>query len=54
MVDGKTEEEHDLLLREVFGRLEIHGIRVHVRKIEFKHQEVRLLGVGMNGVEQTV
>jgi Reverse transcriptase (RNA-dependent DNA polymerase) len=53
VVHAREEEEHDGLLRELLTRLEENNMRVNPGKVQFKLQEVKLLGVTINGMDQT-
>lgn len=43
VIHGRTEWEHDELVREVMRRLELHGMRANVQKMQLKQKEVKLL-----------
>lgn len=54
IVHAKTAYEHDRKVEEVFRRQERYKKRVNLEKIQFREQEVKLLGEKINGEEQTL
>ena len=46
-------EEYDRLFREVPGKLKENNMKLNPNKIQFCEKEVKLLGIGLNGVDIT-
>ncbi|KAF9758262.1 Retrovirus-related Pol polyprotein from transposon [Nosema granulosis] len=49
VIYGKTKEEHDRLCREVISRLAKNNMKLNKSKIQYCKEEVKLLGVTVNG-----
>jgi hypothetical protein len=49
VIYAKTRKEHDRLCREVLKRLMENNIRLNKSKVQFRQEEVKLLGVTVNG-----
>ena len=49
VIYGKSEEEHERLVREVCRRLKNNNMRLNPAKVQFAKKEVKLLGVTLNG-----
>jgi len=52
VVYGKTQEDHDKMLRKVLQRLQENNFKINVEKMQYKQQEVRLLGAIIDGITQ--
>jgi RNase H-like domain found in reverse transcriptase/Reverse transcriptase (RNA-dependent DNA polymerase)/Integrase core domain/Integrase zinc binding domain len=53
VVHSKNEKYHDWLLREVLKRLKRNKMGINSSKVQFKQEKVKLLGVTIDGKEQT-
>jgi len=55
LIYGKTEEEHDRLVKEILERLQKNGLAVSPEKCVWKTQEVEFLGyiIGRNGMKMS-
>jgi len=55
LIYGKTEEEHDRLVKETLERLQKNGLAVSPEKCVWKTQEVEFLGyvIGRNGIKMS-
>ena len=53
VVHGERKEEHDRLLNETLQRLQRNKMRVNPKKIQYCQKEVNLLGVTVDGKEQS-
>ena len=53
VVHGESKEEHDRLLNETLQRLQRNKMRVNPKKIQYCQKEVKLLGVTVDGKEQS-
>ena len=51
VIHGNSSDKHDKLLIDVLERFKENGLRINERKIQFKKEEVELLGVTVNGWE---
>ena len=51
VVYSKSIEDHDKIVNEVLRRLSENNMKLNVNKIQFCQQEVKLLGVTLNGCE---
>lgn len=52
VVHSKTQEEHDKLVEEVFSRLEKNNLYVNIKKLQLSKNEIKLLGINVNGKTQ--
>ncbi len=52
IVYAKTEKEHDNLLRKILKKLEVNNFKINIGKMQYKQQEVKLLGAIINGITQ--
>jgi hypothetical protein len=52
VVHASTIEEHDKILKKVLEKLRKNNTRVNKEKLQFGVEEVKLLGVTINGKEQ--
>lgn len=52
VVYGKTQEDHDKMLRKILQRLQENNFKIIVEKMQYKQQEVRLLGAIIDGITQ--
>lgn len=53
VVHARSMERHDELLEEVLKRLSENNLRVNIDKVQFCRESVKLLGVTIDGIEQT-
>jgi len=52
VIHATDAKEHDVLVEEVIRRLDVNNMRVNRDKIQWRKQEIKLLGVTINGREQ--
>ncbi|KAF9760991.1 Transposon Tf2-9 polyprotein [Nosema granulosis] len=49
VVHAKSERDHDELLEKVISKFKTLGLRVNPKKVQYKLEEIKLLGVSING-----
>lgn len=54
MIYSKTEKEHDQLTEKVFKILEDNNLFINTKKLQLKRQEIKPLGVKVNGKTQSI
>jgi hypothetical protein len=52
VVYAKTEKEHDILLFKVIQTLQDNNFKINIEKMQYKQNEVKLLGAVINGTIQ--
>ncbi|KAI5152345.1 hypothetical protein ENBRE01_2758 [Enteropsectra breve] len=52
VIHAKSKKDHDMIVREVFKRLEESNLYVNVKKLQLAQKEIKLLGIMVDGKTQ--